>query len=226
MRLYLVRHGANRGRENMICTPPVSDFLTPEGREQATNLGAALSTVHFDAVYSSPLGRAIETAQYLVDTETKIKIEPWLIEWRPSHVLEGTGQPDPANYERMQAEAAALRPEMSWKTHLGEGALEMAQRVILGILNLLQKHGVYAGHGGYLLENPDDNSNIALVAHGGSLGSLLGFLLGIPIKPFMPIAFEQTGVAIVEFVKRMDVWYPSLCVSAPVSRPVCIDTKI
>src|SRR5690606_144189 len=176
MELYLIRHGDMQGDPHRHCTPPVSDCLSDLGVRQVAALGAALKQTPFTAIYSSPLGRAIQTAQALQGPE--IQIAPWLIEWRPATVLEGI---DDATYESLLARSAEIRPEQSWKTAAGEGTLEMAHRIIPGFLRLMSAHGVEAGHGGYLLANPDDRQRLALVAHGGSLGVLASLLLGAPL---------------------------------------------
>ena len=213
MEVYLIRHGDIAGDSHRHYTPPVEGCLSEKGIRQAAALGAALDGVKFDAIYASPLGRAIQTAQAIAGPrDLPIEILDWLIEWRPATVL---GQCDEANFEKMMADAEKLRPEQSWKTMAGEGTLEMAQRVILGFTQLMSRLGVHAGHGGYLLDNPDDDRRIALVAHGGSLGSLLGFILNLPIRPYGCFSFEQTGIAVIKFVRRVDVWYPSLKIRAP-----------
>jgi broad specificity phosphatase PhoE len=169
--------------------------------------------VKFDAIYASPLGRAIQTAHSFADPAgVKIDILPWLIEWRPAHILNGG---DDANYEKMMKSASELRPEECWKTEAGEGTYEMAHRIVPGWIQVLKHHGVRAGHGGYLLDNEQDAQRIALVAHGGSLGVLIAFILGIPLRPFAPIQFAETGVAVIDFVKQLDVWYPALKIPAP-----------
>jgi broad specificity phosphatase PhoE len=153
------------------------------------------------------------------DDATRIEIAPWLIEWRPATVL---GTCDEADYETIAARAARLRPEESWKTDAGEGTLEMAHRVIVGFLGTLADHGIWPGHGGYLFQDPQYTQRIALVGHGGSLGCLAAFLLGVPIKPFSPVAFSLTGTAVFQFVRRVDVWYPTLLVPPP-ARPDSIN---
>ncbi len=213
MRIYFIRHGRMAGDPHRYEKPPVQGCLSPEGVAQAAALGRALSGVAFDRVYASPLGRAIQTAQALTRKPgVEIELREWLVEWRPAHILQGG---NPANFEQLCRDAAKLRPEQTWKTEAGEGALEMAARLVPGWIALLESLGVHAGHGGYLLDDPADDRNVALVAHGGSLGHLLSFVLGIPIKPNPPIQFAQTGTAIVSFLPQVDVWYPTLEIPAP-----------
>lgn len=213
MKIFFVRHGRMAGDPHQYFQPPVDGCLSPEGVEQAAALQKAMADISFDRVYASPLGRAIQTAQALTRKQgVEIQIHEWLIEWRPAHIMQGS---NPANYEQLCKDAALLRPEQTWKTPAGEGALEMAARLVPGWIALLESLGVHAGHGGYLLDDPSDTRNIALVAHGGSLGHLLSFVLGVPIKPNPPISFALTGVAVVNFVQNADVWYPTLEIPAP-----------
>jgi len=213
MKIHFIRHGRMAGDPHRHDKPPVSGCLSPEGEAQAAALGRAMAHVAFDGVYASPLGRAIQTAQALTRKPgVEIEVRDWLVEWRPAHILLGE---NPANYEQLCADAAKLRPEQTWKTAAGEGALEMAARLVPGWIGLLASLGVHAGHGGYLLDDPADARNIALVAHGGSLGHLLSFVLGVPIRPNPPIQFDLTGVATVRLVRQSDVWYPALVLPAP-----------
>ena len=213
MKIYFVRHGRMAGDPHQYFQPPVDGCLSPEGVAQAEAMGKAMAHIPFDRVFASPLGRAIQTAQALTRKPgVEIEIREWLIEWRPAHILQGS---NPANYEQLCKDSALLRPEKTWKTEAGEGALEMAARLVPGWIALMESLGVHAGHGGYLLDDPADNRNVALVAHGGSLGHLLSFVLGVPIKPNPPISFALTGVAVVNLAPAADVWYPALEIPAP-----------
>lgn len=213
MELYLIRHAEIAGDPHRHYQPPVEGCLSEQGMRQAAALAEALEGVTFDAIYASPLGRAIQTAQALAGPrDLGIEVLDWLIEWRPATVL---GECDDASFEKIMAEAEKRRPEQSWKTPAGEGTLQMAHRIIVGFTELMARYGVHGGHGGYLLDNPDDTRRIALVAHGGSLNALLGLALNLPIRPFGYFAFEHTGVAVVELLRRIDVWYPTLKLRPP-----------
>ncbi|MEX1016300.1 MAG: histidine phosphatase family protein [Phycisphaeraceae bacterium] len=216
MELYLIRHGEIAGDPHQEYHAPPRDLegcLSETGVRQAAALGDAMVEVRFDRVFASPLGRAIQTAQPLTrQPGTSIEVLPWLIEWRPATVL---GECDETEYETILAEASRRRPEACWKTPAGEGTLEMTHRVVTGFLATMASLGVHAGHGGYLLDTPDDERRIAMVAHGGSLGVLTAFLLGVPIRPHAPVAFEQTGMAVFTFRQRVDVWYPTLRLTPP-----------
>ena len=64
IRLVLVRHGLSSfNAKGLIQGRTDESFLTEEGYEQAHKAGMALSKIRFDALYSSPLIRAAETAK-------------------------------------------------------------------------------------------------------------------------------------------------------------------
>ena len=213
MELYLIRHGNMTGDPHLHAEPPVEGCLSETGERQAAALAAALADVRFDLVYASPLGRAVQTAQALADPRgLTVGTLPWLVEWRPAPELMGA---DNAKFEEMMKAAGEIPPEQTWKTFAGEGVCDMAGRIIPGFLKLMAAHGAAARHGGYVLDDPDDDTRIALVGHGGSLGVLLAFFLGIPINPRSVIGFTETGTAVVHFRRRIDVWYPVLRIDPP-----------
>jgi broad specificity phosphatase PhoE len=216
MELYLIRHADMAGDPHRHYAPPVSGCLSEEGCRQAAALGRALAGVGFSALYASPLGRAVQTAQAVLEAQPAagltLGLLPWLVEWKPATAL---GECDEIAYAQILARMGQVRPEQSWKTPAGEGTFEMAHRIIPGFLTLMGRHGMQAGHGGYLLDNPQDRQRIALVGHGGSLGLLAGFLLGIPLKPHGAVALAHTGLMVFGFMERVDVWYPVLQVPAP-----------
>ncbi len=79
--IYIVRHGQTEQNLKKKLQGR-SDFpLTELGREQASAVGDAFrdAGIVFDKVYSSPLGRAVETAE-LIAGDAPIEVEEALIE--------------------------------------------------------------------------------------------------------------------------------------------------
>lgn len=212
MKLYLIRHGEIAGDPHEHYAPPVSGCLSVEGQAQARMLGEALGDIEFHRVIASPLGRAIETAQALRSASGRIDIREWAVEWQPSEFLKSAGN---TVWEEMMDRMRLLRVEETWLTEAGEGHLEMAGRVVPGILSLLREEGISPAHGGFLVPQEAENRTLALVAHGGSLNVLCQYLLHVPLSPRPCVSFDLTGVAVFEFIRRVDVWYPVLKLSAP-----------
>jgi broad specificity phosphatase PhoE len=71
--VWLVRHGDCYDDMDKLDDPPLSAL----GREQARRLGARIRRLHVDAVYSSPLRRAHETAAALAGD---VRLDPRLVE--------------------------------------------------------------------------------------------------------------------------------------------------
>ena len=75
MKLILIRHGEtewNKQRRIQGCRSDTR--LSPKGLEEADGLAAALRKERIDAIYSSPMKRAAETAQVIADA-CKMKVE-------------------------------------------------------------------------------------------------------------------------------------------------------
>jgi broad specificity phosphatase PhoE len=64
-RLFLVRHGATSATEEDRFSGSTGAELSERGRWQAARLGERLATQNITAIYSSPLSRALETAQII-----------------------------------------------------------------------------------------------------------------------------------------------------------------
>lgn len=78
--LWLVRHGQTEWSKSGQHTGRTDLPLLEEGVEQAKTLEPALSSIAFDQVLSSPLGRAKHTCE-LAGVAEQMRIEPQLLEW-------------------------------------------------------------------------------------------------------------------------------------------------
>ena len=208
MKLLLIRHGRMAG--DPFCEPPspVTGCLSPEGVAQAEALGRALAHVPIDAAFSSPYGRAVETAERaLAGRGLPVVRVPGLQEWTPS----------PAYRQATSTEAAALEArdrdrfaEETWKTELGEGAYDLLARVVPAFLEALAREGWHNRNGGWVPDTGTESKTTAVFAHGGSLNAMLSFLLGVRPFPVGAFSFQYCGVAAVDFTERHGVYYPCL----------------
>jgi len=76
--VWLVRHADVYDQGEVVSDPP----LSPLGRKQVKRLAQRLKSVNVDAVYSSPLRRALQTATALRD---RVETDPRLTEARASY---------------------------------------------------------------------------------------------------------------------------------------------
>src|SRR5262245_52956621 len=79
--VYLVRHGETAWSLSGQHTGVSEILLTEHGVAQSKALGAHLSSVHFDRIFSSPRKRAQQTCTAIGWTSATIVIDPDLAEW-------------------------------------------------------------------------------------------------------------------------------------------------
>lgn len=72
--IYLVRHGETEWNIARRLQGHKNSNLTEKGKQQARELGEYLKNIHFDAAFSSDLGRARETAE-LITLSKKIAVQ-------------------------------------------------------------------------------------------------------------------------------------------------------
>lgn len=65
MKLYFARHGQTDSNANKVNTPSYDEPLNQAGIVQAERLADELKDVAFDAIISSPLRRALQTAEII-----------------------------------------------------------------------------------------------------------------------------------------------------------------
>lgn len=211
-RLVLLRHGEMDGDPFVRPSRPVSGCLSELGIAQATAASRHLAGRRWRAVLTSPFGRALQTAEIAYGADAPITIVDALHEWLPNPAL---AEAPSTTWEEMWRHNAKLTPEESWQTQAGEGTYAMYARVIPGALAALAANGWHSRNGGFILDSDGAGGDIAIVAHGGSLGVLLSHLLGMRPFPVASFGFELCGIAELVLAPQAGVWYPHLVIPAP-----------
>ena len=75
MKILLVRHGETDFNKNKLIQGHSDIVLNETGKEQAINAGQKITDFDIDAVFSSPLKRALETARLMLDNSNNIQNE-------------------------------------------------------------------------------------------------------------------------------------------------------
>lgn len=212
MRISLIRHGEMQG--DPFCKParPVDGCLSPRGVTQAAATGLALASRRWHTVFASPLGRALQTAEIVCGREAPISILDCLEEWKPNPQL---AHAPSTVWEEMNRRDAARPVEELWQTEAGEGTYPLFGRVIPGLLQALDGIGCHSRYGGFVLEPGLVDAEVAIVAHGGSLGVVLMHLLGMRPFPCGTFDFQLAGVAELLLTPRAGVCHPRLLLPAP-----------
>ena len=66
MKIYIIRHGQTEWNKSGRLQGQTDIALNENGKELAVKVGYALKEISFDRVISSPLARAVETAQLVL----------------------------------------------------------------------------------------------------------------------------------------------------------------
>jgi broad specificity phosphatase PhoE len=76
-RIYLIRHGETESNRKGVFRGRLDIPLSQNGREQAVDLRRYFENIPVDVVYTSPLQRAVETAETVFPGHIPVK-EKWL----------------------------------------------------------------------------------------------------------------------------------------------------
>jgi probable phosphoglycerate mutase len=81
LKIYITRHGETKWNKEGRMQGWKDSNLTEKGIQNAKKLGESLKHIDFDCIYCSPLGRAVDTAKYIIgNKDIKIVIEDSLKE--------------------------------------------------------------------------------------------------------------------------------------------------
>lgn len=208
MKLHLIRHGQMTGDPYACPQSPVSGCLSPEGLVQAESLARALCAERIDQAFSSPYGRALQTAEIaFAERGVPITIVPGLEEWKPDPALHDVTS---TVFEALQMRDRERYAEETWKTEQGEGAFDVYARVVPALLGALASFGWHHRMGGWIPDPGTEEATVAITAHGGSLNVMLAFILGVAPFPVGRFSFALTGVATIGFTERHGIYYPAL----------------
>jgi broad specificity phosphatase PhoE len=161
--LYFVRHGESEANTRHVISNRESIFrLTPKGRQQAEALAGKLKGIPFQAIFSSPVLRARETAEILsAASGVPCQVTEALREY-DCGILEEKSDRESWNSHTRYFEDWVLRGQYTSKPEGGECFLEIQNRFVPFIENLTQKN---------------EDKNILLVGHGGLYMLMLPLVL-------------------------------------------------
>ena len=164
-RLVAIRHGETDWNVDTRIQGQIDIGLNANGRWQAQRLGQALADERIDAVYSSDLGRALETAHALA-REAGVPVQPQTaLRERAFGIFEGLTfaeieQRFPDEARRWRQRDAGFGPQG------GETLREFYARAVAAVADLAARHR---------------GQHIAVVTHGGVLDALYRAATRIPL---------------------------------------------
>ncbi len=185
--LYFLRHGQTAlSRDNVFCGSGLDPELTPEGREMAQAFAAAYGAAPWNAVYASPLRRAVTTAEPLCHAAgLKMELRDELKEI-------GYGQWEGQNVEAVSRDFhddhLRWTADPAWNAPTGgEAAIVIARRGLQVVEEVQRRF-------------PD--GNVLLVSHKATIRVILCALLGIDVGRFRFRLGCPVGSVSVEFTSH------------------------
>lgn len=193
MKIYLVRHGETTLNARGCYYGRTDVCLSGRGRRQAEELRNFFGQIPLDAVVTSPLKRAVETAEIILSgrgtmaegaerdsTTEAIKIyrDERLCE-QDFGIFEGLTYRELTKRYPEQLDAWN-RDYFGYRIPEGESFLDVRRRVEL-FFGDLKERAATAGR----------ESALLLVAHKGTLGHFLAVSLGLPPEGYWNFVFEQ-----------------------------------
>jgi probable phosphoglycerate mutase len=196
-RFLLVRHGAH----DLLCRGIIAGrqrgvHLNATGKKQAEQIAAGFSAlpIPIDAVYSSPLERARETAAPLA---SKLRLPLQIAdefneidfgEWTSRAFVDLDDLPEWQRWNQFRS--LALTPA-------GESMLKVQQRALQKIGELRQRHKF-----------------VAVFTHGDVIRAMLAYFLGVHLDLFQRIEVDAASSSLIE-LQDLDVRVR--CINFPVS---------
>lgn len=178
-RVFMVRHGATVLSAEDRFAGATDVALSDEGREQTRRLAERLSGEHVAAVFASPLGRTVETAQILAAPhQLKVQTRDGFREINHGHWEQMTRH---EVEERFPEEAAEWEKDPYTFAPLGgESGLAVTARALPALIDLVREY-----HG----------KNILVVSHKATIRLLLSSLLGFDPRRYRD-ALDQKPAAL------------------------------
>ena len=172
MRLYFARHGESEANLlNEFSNRGLKHGLTDKGRQQSLVLAKKFKGIPIAKVFSSPLLRAIQTAEILVkELGISYEITDALREY-DCGILEGKS--DSVSWEIFYSVFRDWLQDGNWDSRIdqGESFLDIKERFVPFIQNLIKEY-------------QHSSEDIVLVGHGGTYRCMLPLVLTNVDFPF------------------------------------------
>ena len=187
MRLYFVRHGQSEANVQMVISNrDLPHHLTDLGRQQAQALGRSLVDVPLAAIYSSPIVRAVETAQIVASLAgMPFEIADALRE-PDCGIMEGRSDEEAwAEHHRVMVDWVVFR-KFDSRIEGGESFYDLRTRFVPFVNRLVTAPGAA-------------DRNILVITHGSLLYLMLPLVLvNIDTESVHENPMPNAGVVIVE----------------------------
>lgn len=180
---YLVRHGETEWNNQYRAQGHMDIPLNAKGLAQAALAGGRLAPIQFAAAYCSDLSRVVTTAEQIMQGRDIPLTKMEALREKSFGDLEGITfqelrERHPVVYKKLFEEDIHFAPDG------GESDLQVHNRVKKVADDLLARHA-------------NSESNILVVAHGGSLRALIVSLMGMRTEYMWRLRIGNCGISVV-----------------------------
>lgn len=206
-RLVLLRHGQTEWNAGSRMQGQLDTDLTELGRQQAIAAAEVLAKRQPLHIVSSDLRRALDTATALGDRSgLPVHVDERL---RETHLGDWQGLTHLEVDAVAPGARVAWRDDARWAPHGGESRVDVAERSMPLVTELLESQQEWGADG--------SDRPVVLVAHGGLIAALTGALLALPVDNWPVLGgmgnaswVQLSGHIVNDAVKwRLDVWNAS-----------------
>lgn len=194
MTLYIIRH-ADPDYEN--------DTITEFGWKEANALAEWLKDVKIDKIYTSPRGRAIDTAKPTCEIKG---MTSEILEWtEESHDYMAVGDMTPDS--QCTYSYSVQKGIYDFKDFKNNNRIKTIENMIRNSDEFLAARGYVREGGMYRIERDNDES-IAVFCHNGFGTAWIGHLIGLaPGLSFFSLLLNTSSVTTIEFNREFEHGY-------------------
>ena len=185
-RLILVRHGETEWNRSLRYQGHSDIRLNDNGIKQAARVRDRLAGERIDAIYSSDLSRAYETARSIASRHGMVEI-------RQSPLLREMdfGQAEGMTFDEIKERYPWIAGDLqAWRTRSAESHIPNGE----SIAQLGARVAQFAEE----LKRHKPEETVLVVAHGGSLQVLICLLLGVGLEHWWQVRLSSASVTIME----------------------------
>lgn len=171
MKLYITRHGETLRNAEQRVLGRTDDPLSSKGKMQAAELAEKMKDIQIDAIFTSPLSRAKETAQAVADSKgMSLIVDDRLIE---------TNFGDFEAVPRYSKEFQDAKRDYFKRYPNGESYFDMAYRIYDFLFMLKREYG---------------DKRVLVVSHGGVCRIICNYFYDMENEEFVTHAFPNCGL--------------------------------
>ena len=186
--VILVRHGETEWNIARIRQGHLDSRLTEKGIAQAQALAQRLAREKFTALYSSDLGRAVQTAMAIAELTGHEVVTDARLRERHLGIFQGlNGDEITAKYPEERRQFRTMGPD--YVIPGGESMRQQVERNVAYLNDLAAKH---------------QGEQIVVVTHGGVVSGFFRHTLEIPLEA--PRRFEFVNAGLNVFAREEETW--------------------